>query len=141
MSLPDEDHVIRHVSSSKLLKDGEGNILGFLAQAFALRPDETGLSVNWLEHFEGDHDARTRKSIQELRTVKDIRKKSAFGIANVGKTKEICNKNKAFVKIVYAPRDGIPSHSEIRQLPSDDLSLQEALATEAFCTLIRNADI
>lgn len=141
MNLPDESHVIRHVSYSKLLKDGDGNILGFLPQAFALRPDEPELSVNWLEHLEGNHETRIQKIVQELRTVKNISSKSAFGIANVGNTKEVCKKNKSIVKIIYTPRVGFQSHAEMRDLPNDDLSLQEALATEAFCTLIHNSDI
>lgn len=141
MNLPDDNHVMRRVSSSKLRRDENDKVIGFNAQAFALRPNEESLSVNWLEHFEGDHDARAIQTIQELRSAQNISKKSAFGIANVSNIKEICKKNRALVKIVYAPTDNIPSHSEIRRLPSDDLSLQEALATEAFCILILNGDI
>jgi hypothetical protein len=142
-NLPDQDHVIRHVPWKRLRRDEDGNILGFLHEAFALRPGEESLSVNWLEHFDGNHDARTKKSIQEIRAAKDISKKSqcAFGIGNVGNIKEICKKNDALVKIVYAPTRDIPSHSEIRRLPRDDLSLLEALATDAFCELVRNAHV
>lgn len=141
MNLPDQDHVIRHVSSSKLLRDGDGKILGFLPQAFALRPTEVSLSVNWLAFFDGDHSTRTEKTIQELRTSQVIRKKSAFGIGNVGNIKEVCKTNRAVVKIVYSPRGHIPSHSEIRDLPRDHLLLLQALATDAFCEIVRNADI
>ncbi|MHB1620441.1 MAG: hypothetical protein ACYCTY_10760 [Sulfuricella sp.] len=141
MKLPDQDHVIRHVSWSKLRRDEDDNILGFLPQAFALRPGEKSLSVNWLDIFDGDYDARTKKTILELRAAKVISKKSAFGIGNVGNIEKICKKDGAPVKIVYAPTHGIPSHSEIRHLPRDDLSLLEALATDAFLEFVRNADI
>ena len=141
MNLPDDNHVMRRVSSSKLRRDENDNVIGFNPQAFELRPNEESLSVNWLEHFDGDHDAKIIRVIKELRSTQKITKKSAFGIANVGNIKEICRKQHALVKIVYAPTDKIPSHSEIRRLPCDDLTLREALATEAFCTLIQNADI
>lgn len=144
MNLPDRDHVIRHVSPSKLIKDEVGNILGFFPHAFALRPTEESIksiSVNWLEYFDGDHETRTKKSIQELRAAKNISKNSAFGIGNVGNIKEVCKNNGALVKIVYAPSDGNLSHSVIRHFPKDNLTLLEALAADAFCERVRNSDI
>lgn len=144
MSLPDLDHVIRHVSWSKLRKDVDDNVLGFLPQAFALRPVEesiNSISVNWLEYFDGDHAVRTKKSVQSLRAAKPIGEKSAFGIGSVGNIKEVCKKNGSLVKIVYAPTGGNLSHSVIKAIPKDDLLLLTALATDAFCELVLNADI
>ena len=143
-NLPNQDHVIRHVPYSKLRKDEDDNILGFLPEAFALKPiEETkkSISVNWLEYFSGDHEVRTERAIQGLRTTKSIGKKSAFAIGNVGNVKEVCKRNGAIIKIVYAPTDDNPSHSAIRHLPKDDLSLLQALATDAFCELVRNSAI
>ena len=132
---------MRHVSSQRLRRDEDGNILGFLPQAFALRPGEESLSVSWLEISDGDQNTRIKKIIWELRAAKGIGKTSAFGIGNVGNIKSICKNNSAIVKIVYAPTKNIPSHSDIRHLPKDNLSLLQALATDAFCELVRNADI
>ncbi|MHB8226761.1 hypothetical protein [Acidithiobacillus sp.] len=97
--------------------------------------------MNWLEFFDGDHNARTKKAIHGVRTAKKVKKKSAFGIGIVGNIKAICGKSGVMVKIVYAPTADNYSHSEIRRLPRDDLSLLEALATEAFVDLVHNADI
>lgn len=141
MQLPDEDHVLRHASSNRLNRDSEGKILGFLPQAFALRPKDKGLSVNWLEYFDGDQQFQIKESIRELKSVQDIRKSSAFGVAKVSNVKNVCDNNKLTVKIIYTPRDKILSHSEIRQLPMDDLLIQEALAYEAFTKLIPNSEI
>lgn len=141
MNLPDQDHVIRHVSWSKLRKDGDDNILGFLPHAFLLRPDEESLSVNWLEIYDGNHNAKINKTVVELRATKNIGQKSAFAIGVVGNIKETCKKNNSPVKIVYAPTPNIPSHSEIRHLPKDDLALLEALATGAFSELVLNSNI
>ncbi|MFZ5523503.1 MAG: hypothetical protein ACOY9D_05390 [Pseudomonadota bacterium] len=143
-NLPDQDHVIRHVPWARLLRDEDDNILGFLPQAFALRPIEEAkksISVNWLEYFGDDHTTNIKKSIQGLRTTKKIGGKSAFGIGGVAKIKEVCKKNGALVKIVYAPTDGNPSHSAIRNLPIHNQSLLQALATAAFIELVCNADI
>ncbi len=139
--LPDQDHVIRHVPWKRLQKDEDGNILGFLPQAFALRPTEESISVSWLEYFEGNREAKIKKSVQELRAVRKTSKKSAFGIGNVGTIKEICKKSGKVVKIVYAPSKGISSHSEIRHIPKDDLLLLQDLATHAFLELVHNDDI
>jgi|WetSurMetagenome_2_1015567.scaffolds.fasta_scaffold656339_2 hypothetical protein len=143
-NLPKEDHVIRHVPWTKLRKDEDDNVLGFLPEAFALKPLEVvkkSISVNWLEYFSGERENKIKKSIQGLRTTKNIGKKSAFAIGNVGNIKEVCKRNGTIVKIVYAPTDGNPSHSVIKQIPKDDLTLLQALAIDAFCELVHNGDI
>ncbi len=141
VKLSDHDNVIRHVPWSKLRRDENDNVLGFLPQAFELRFGEKSLSVNWLEIFDGDRNAMVRQAIHELRSAKNIGNKSAFGIGNVGNIKTVCKTNGATVKIVYAPTHGISSHSEIRDMPSSDLLILEALASDAFTELIHNSDI
>jgi len=139
--LPDQDCVIRYVSPARLRRDEDGNILGFLPQAFALRDGEESLSVNWPGIYDGDHEASTKEVIWELRAANEIRRNSAFGIGSVGNIKEACKNNGAAVKIVYDPRKGIPSHSLIRNLPRDNPELLDALANDVFCDLVRNVDV
>ena len=79
MDLPDGDHVMRHVPFARLRKDEDGNIVGFLPDAFALRPDEKELSVNWLEHFRGTHKKNIHSSVEIFRKTRDVGGKSAFG--------------------------------------------------------------
>jgi hypothetical protein len=58
--IPDDHHVMRHVGSSKLERDEDGNVIGFYPAAFELRPDvdvKGDLSVNWLEYFAKPHHA------------------------------------------------------------------------------------
>jgi len=57
-NLPDEDHVMRFVPWGRLRKDEDDNVLGFLGDAFKLKPNEDHLSVNWLEYFGGDEMRR-----------------------------------------------------------------------------------
>ena len=132
---------MRHVPWSKLRKDENDNVLGLLPQAFQLRPQETSLSLNWLEFFEGNHSARTEKAVRELRKVKHIGQRSVFAIGKVGGVKEICKQNGREIKIVYAPTTGIPSHAEIRNLPRDDLVTLDAIATQGFLECVYNSDI
>jgi hypothetical protein len=138
-NLPDEDHVMRYVSWGRLRKDEDDNVLGFLGDAFKLKPNEDYLSVNWLEYFDGDREAKIQASVGVLkiqasvgvfRKTLDVGGKSAFGIGNVAKIKEVCRGNGANVRIVYEPRDDNKSHSGIRRLPRDDFTLLEALAAD-----------
>ena len=139
--LPDEDHVIRYVPWTRLRKDENENVIGFLWQAFELKPDELELSVNWLEYFEGDRDRRIRESVKVLRNTRKVGVKSAYGIGNVGQIKRTCSASGVQVRIVYAPEDNNPAHSVIRRLPRDDSSLLEALAADAFTDLVHNVSL
>lgn len=141
MKLPPTDHVARHVPWTRLRKDEDDNVLGLLPQAFQLRPDEPGLSVNWLEHYNGDHKARIQAVVTNLRANLDIRPKSAFGIGNVGALESRCKNNGTPVKIVYAPTSGIPSHALIKDMHQDDLALLSLIAEDVFKELVYNKDI
>lgn len=140
-NLPDEHHVMRYVSWNRLRKDENDNVLGFLGEAFQLKQNEESLSVNWLEYFDRDRDTKIRMSVETFRQTITVGKKSAFGIANVSKIKEICRAYGTNVRIVYEPTDNNPSHSAIRRLPRDDLSLLDALAADVFVELVQNAAI
>lgn len=66
--LPDQDHVVRYVSWTKLLRDENDNVLGVHGEAFALRPaDNSALSVNWLEFYDGDWGTRIHASVNAFR--------------------------------------------------------------------------
>lgn len=140
-NLPDEDHVMRYVPWTRLRRDEDENVIGFLPQAFELRPDEESLSVNWLEYFDGDREDRIRDSVKMFRDIRTVGKKSAFGIGNVGQIKRTCSASGAQVRIVYEPEARNQAHSAIRHLPRDDLSLLDALAAEAFPQLVRDVDV
>lgn len=139
--LHDVDHVIRHVRKARLRRDEDGNVIGFLAQAFELRENETSLSVNRLEYFNGDLDVRIRLSVLFFRHNFNIKSSCAFAIGNVGKVKEISQQNNATIRIVYSPTDDIPNHSDIRRFPRDDMAFLDALALDAFTQIVLNSDI
>jgi hypothetical protein len=140
-NLPDEDHVMRYVPWGKLRRDGDDNVLGFLGEAFKLRPNENSLSVNWLEKFDGDREERILASVRMFRRTITVGTKSAFGVGNVIKIKEVCRARGVTVRIVHEPKDDNPSHSGIRRLPRDDAILLDALAADAFAELIHNTAV
>ena len=142
-NLPDEDHVVRHVPWQRLRKDDDDNVIGFLGQAFELRPDEEYLSVNWLEYHDGDHDTQVRLTVWAIRDSfeRPLSAKSAFAIGQVLKVKDICQTAGSRVRIVHEPEAGNLGHAAIRQLPRDELNLLDALAADAFAERVNNADV
>jgi hypothetical protein len=142
-NLPDQDHVIRYVAWTRLRRDENDSVVGFLPQAFELRRGEPYLSVNWIEYQEGDHDTQIRLSVWAMRDSfeKPLGVKSAFAIANVAKLKQTSQNAGRRVRVVHEPEPGNPGHAAIRQLQSDDLNLLEALAADVFTEKINNADI
>ena len=80
-NIPPEHHVVRYISPSLVVGDyADGN-------AFVLRENETGLSVNWLEAFKSDD---TNFQLSEVRRLSRIclRKNGRFAKLNVGNTKQ-----------------------------------------------------
>jgi hypothetical protein len=132
---------MRHASWTRLRKDEEDNILGFLPDAFRRNENHLSLSVNWLEYFGGNRRSQIEACVKMFRNTITVRPKSAFGIGNVGKIKEVCRSNGANVRIVHEPEENNPSHAGIRRLPSDDFTLLEALAADAFVELVHNTAI
>jgi hypothetical protein len=143
-NLPDEDHVIRYVPWGRLRKDEDENVLGFLPQAFQLRPEEAYLSVNWVEHYDGDRETQIRLSVWAMRNSfeRPLGAKSAFAIGNVAQVKKTAQAFGSRVRVVHEPElPTNPGHSAIRQLPRDDLNLLDALAADAFTERVSNIDI
>jgi hypothetical protein len=141
-NLPDADRVVRCVGWTKLRRDGEDNdrVIGFLGIAFQRNPDHDGLSVNWLEHFP-DEETRVRDCVWAFRSARTVGPKAAFAIGMVGKIKETAAAHGAKVRIIYDPQEGEPAHSEVRQLPRDDMILLDALAQDAFTEMVLNSEI
>jgi hypothetical protein len=136
---------MRHVKWKLLRRDDDGiNVIGFLPQAFELGPKDDYLSVNWIEHGEGDWETRIRDSVWGIRRARPSigsGGKSRYGIGNVGKIKEVCEHNNARVRITHEPEDNNLGHAGIRRLPRDDLTLLAALADDAFTGMVENIAI
>ena len=121
--LPDADHVVRNVRGTSVFEDGTVNGSEFRLRPN--RPDDLGVSVNWLEHFEGlDKDAQLAE-IQRLRRM-TVRKSWRMAELNVGATKAHLRERLPEISIHHAPIEATDayeaddSHSEIGGLPAGD---------------------
>jgi hypothetical protein len=126
-----------------LLKDNQGNVLGFLPQAFERRAEEVALSVNWLEFINADKDTQILRTVRSFRQNRNINltSKCAFGIAKIGDVKDVCLQSGTKVRVVHTPNVNNPAHAEARDLPRDNLELLESLAEFAFSGFVLNTSI
>lgn len=110
--------------------DDDGRVLGLMPAAFALRPGEDYISVNWLEYFENTHASNVASCKAGLQAVLKG-SKAVFGVAEVGRVKSLAAHNEKPVRIVYYPNaDCNPSHSAVfMNLPVAD-TMCEDLARE-----------
>jgi hypothetical protein len=131
LNIPDEDHIVRYVGWNQVAKDANDNVQGILAEAFRRRPDEDGLSVNWLERADADAEHKLKRTVELLTAGITVGKKSRVAVSNVYVFKTICASRQARVRIVHIPVDGNEPHSEVRQLSRDEDELLELLAIEA----------
>jgi hypothetical protein len=140
-NLPHDHHVARYVPYQRTRRDEDDNVVGILAEAFRLRPGEQGLSVTWIEQFAGGWDDQLQATAAAIRRSQKVGSKSAFAWALVGEIHRICKTHSHRVRIIHLPEAENSGHSEIRQLPRDDLLLLEMLATEAFAEYRLNSQI
>ena len=117
--LPREATVVRRVGDSKI---DEGKVDG---TAFLLRPNEKGLSVNWLEHFQ---DLDKSGQLNEIRRLLGFTPGTLARLAelNVGETISHLISELPNIRIVHTPQEATeeheenPSHSDILGLPPKD---------------------
>lgn len=141
--IPDKDHVMRYVPWSRLRKDENDNVIGILGEAFALRCDEEGLSVTWLEYFLGAQNDQIIQAVHKNRKCLVAMPKSGFAIGKVSDISSECNKRNRHkkIRIVYMPTSCNKAHAEVRSLPRDDAELLDLLAADIWAKLILNKDI
>ncbi len=131
--LPDEHHIARYVSASKIYPsfDGKPRVD---SDRFLPRPDhppgagpEEFIAVDWLEHFQGS----PRQQLDQVRNAIQVRGITVslyggFAVVNVFDTKSagLNNGRTLWVRTTGEPDD--PSHSGIYGLtPEDDIIAQE----------------
>jgi hypothetical protein len=126
-SLPETDHIVRHVPFKLLDENGLP-----LPQAFELRPKETYLSASWLEFFAGDRAASLAGCASLMSHYRQIKAHDAFAVGNVGEIKDACSDFDQKIRIVSEPDDLNLAYSAVRQIRTDNLELLELLAQDAW---------
>lgn len=128
-SIPDTDHVSRLCGATKC--DEEGRPLG---AAFMLRPNETFLSVNWLEHTGPSSRAKQLDIVRKHLTNKgmNLTKKGRLAVVHLGTTFDLVEKGTPDGRRLTAyhepelPHD--PSHSGIFGYREDDDLIADLIA-------------
>lgn len=121
-SLPAGDQIVRYVKPSMIRDDGTADGSDFRLRPG--RPDDTGLSVNWLEKFEPGKDHQ----LNEVRRLIRLRLSPNGRLAemNVGTVIRRVSEELESLRIVHDPLESTdlfdpdPSHAEITGLPPGD---------------------
>ena len=138
--LSSKDHIVRYVKPSNM---HEERVDGSEFQLSSERPDEKGVSVNWLEYYAG---YTKEEQLAEVRRVIPVtlRKNGRFAELNVGKIKRHLAEEFFPLRIIHVPlgaegeRKANPSHSEIRGLPEPGSNQAEIIGdmiAECICDL------
>ena len=142
--LPADGNIVRYVKPSMIEEDGTANGSDFRLRPD--RPDNIGLSVNWLEAF--GHDKAHQ--LAEVRRVcrLTLRQNGRFAEMNVGAVRRCVAEELDTLRIIHDPLeaednfDADPSHAEITGLPpgnSDQAILIGDLIAE--CVMAMHAAI
>ena len=123
--LPPDDQIVRYVKPSMIQEDGTPDGTDFRLRHD--RPDEVGLSVNWLEVFGQD---KTHQLTEVRRLCRlSLRHAGRFAEMNVGTVKRKVAEELDTLRIVHDPLeadekfDADPSHAEITGLPPSESDL------------------
>lgn len=120
--LPADDHIVRYVKPSMIKEDGSADGSDFRLRLH--RPDESGLSVNWLEVF-GSEKANQLAEVRRLSRI-TLRPRGRFAELNVGTVTGRITEELSTLRIVHAPleagygHEADPSHAEIIGLPPSE---------------------
>jgi len=137
IDLPAGDQIVRYVKGSLIQEDGAVDGSDFRLRPH--RPDETGLSVNWLEAF-GPDKAHQLAEVRRLCRL-GLRPSGRFAEMNVGTVMRKVAVELDTLRIVEDPLpagvgyDADPSHAEIIGLPPGD-SDQAALIGDLIAECI-----
>ena len=120
--LSEDSHVVRYVKPTEILDDGSVD-----GSAFRLKPNETGLSVNWLDFFIGMTKSQQLDEVRRLIRL-TMSRNGRLAELNVDHTR-LFVRQYASLNFVNKPLEAEdnyeadPSHSEIEGLPEVDSSM------------------
>ena len=118
--LPDDDNVVRYAKPTTVREDGSVD-----GSAFRLRPSDKGLSVNWLQYFQGLDKSQQLDMVRQSYRL-TMRPNGRLAELNIGSTKLHVHARLKTLRFIHAPlaAEGEyqpdASHAEIRGLPPGD---------------------
>ena len=118
-NLPGDNHVVRYAKPTSVRTDGKVDGSAFCLRAN--RPDDTSLSVNWLECFP---DHTKDEQLAEVRRLARLKMREGGSLAelNIGATKQHVRTVFDGLRFIHKPLaaedefEADPSHSEITGL-------------------------
>ena len=125
-NLPTGSHIVRYVKPSMIQEDGTADGSDFRLRS--ARPEEAGLSVNWLEVF-GPDKVRQIDEVRRLCRL-HLRPNGRFAEMNVGTIIHQVATELDSLRIIHDPLeatdgfDADPSHAEITGLPESSETLE-----------------
>jgi hypothetical protein len=129
--VPDEHHIVRHVGSQLLIREGD-KVVGCFPQAFQLRAAESYLSASWLEFFGGPKHQQITDVIAAIGKARQVKPSHGIAIGNVATVKEACGSFGQKIRVIHEPSDDNPNpaYTAVRRFSSDEIQLLELLAGE-----------
>jgi hypothetical protein len=130
---------------ARLRKDEHDNVIGVLAAAFKLRPDEPYLSATWAEFFARTTlDENVQHAVREIRNSSiQVRPRSGFAFGMVGPIKATCYQRpkKYRIRVIHEKEADNRAHTAMRGWPSDDDDLLGLLSEDVWSSYILNRDV
>lgn len=138
--LDTDDNIVRRIGPQAIERDlSSKEIIGIFPGAMALRQenDEQFISVNWLEHCDGNKIFRLRAIVdiqRQKQTSKKLSKNCGFSIVNAQRIYVIGEEFGKEIKLQYMPTSYDPSYVHMLGMPLDngDTALLGALVREAY---------
>ena len=116
-NVPDDDHVVRYVKGTLIKKNRTVD-----GSAFRLGENEVGLSVHWLECFQGLDKSQQLDKVRSTIRLK-LKPSGRFAELSVGRAKKHVSAKRKGVRFLHRPlaatktQPADPAHSEIINLP------------------------
>jgi hypothetical protein len=130
--IPSSDDVLRHCNSTQYT-DSDSEIR-FIGEAFT--PDSDGVSVTWVQYFDGQPAESLAKAEAIVRSTRRVRPSHRLAIINVGDIARCGRAEGVALSVEHDPIDDPPenpAHCLIKGIEADAATLREALALRARC--------
>lgn len=121
-----------HCQPSDLMQDEDetGKIIPIGVNASIFQPDEDGLSVGWLEYFEGTSEFQMSQVIDCMKARRTVRKSHRLALFNAGEILK-CGKQVGIdIKVIHDPQDNYECHSLVTGYDSTKTELMALIAVQ-----------
>ena len=124
----------KHCNNNDLMTepDSTGKQLPIGINADSLIPDDDGLSVGWLEYFDGDVEFQINKVISCITTQRIPKKSHRLALFNVGKILKCGQLQGLDLAVIHDPYDNYECHSLITGYDSTKTELMGLIALEVM---------